>query len=131
MNDELTGTITFLTIVGSLIVALVAVISGAYIWHIYRLRHEEALFLQLLFRLCMTVTFGSAWIAIYLVLALVGHGLARPWGAVAIAIPVILMMQTVIQVARVWRRERRLTALTKTVSMPGNARGDGHEQGDG
>jgi uncharacterized membrane protein YbhN (UPF0104 family) len=98
---------TFVIVVSCLVMAVIAGISGGYIWHVYRQRHEEAVFLTLLVRICLRVSFAATWILVYLALALSGFSFGRPWGAAAIAVPILAMLTVPITVAELWFRERR------------------------
>lgn len=88
-------------------VAIVAIISTLYIVNIYRQRHQEALFLTRLVVRDVRVGVCAAVILIYLALALSDRGLGRPWGAIVIGIPVIVMLYGPTSDAMLWWRERR------------------------
>lgn len=104
MDDPITLTI----IVALLITAVTASLSGAYITWVYHQRTEEALFLTRLVHRDLRVAIASAVIVLYMALSLAGFGLGRPWGAVAIGIPIIVLMIGPIGDALLWRKERRM-----------------------
>jgi len=90
-----------------------AIVSAAYIVWVYRHRNVTPdqrvgeLFLtrnvvrDVRVAVCATIILG------YLALALAGYGLGRPWGAIVIGIPVIVLLYGPTGDALLWRKERR------------------------
>jgi hypothetical protein len=105
-DAEFTELVTLLTMVVDVLVGIACVIAGLYVWHVYRHRHEEALFLSRLVRRNLRVSGAAFGIVTYIVLALAGHGLGAPWGGVVISVLVIAMMLGPITDAVLWFRER-------------------------
>jgi hypothetical protein len=106
-SEEIAEGVTLFVIVVAAIVAVAAIVSALYILMVYRQRHEDSLFLTRLVHRDVRVSFASAVILVYLIMALSGASFGRPWGAVVIGVPVILMMIGPVSDALLWYRERR------------------------
>ena len=104
---QLVDIITWGTVLVAAIVAIASIASSFYIAWVYRQRKEESAFLTHLVNRDIRVSLASAWILGYIAVALAGYSLARPWGALAIGIPVVVMMIGPISDAWLWRSERR------------------------
>jgi hypothetical protein len=91
----------------ALAIAIVCVMSGAYVYRVYRLRHEEALFLTRLVHRDIRVSIASAVIAGLIAYAYLFEPLPRPWSGVLIGGALIVMMYGPISDAMLWRSERR------------------------
>lgn len=91
----------------ALAVAVACVVSGAYVFHVYQQRHEEALFLTRLVHRDVRVSIASSLIAGVIAWAYLVEPLPRPWGGLVIGAALIVMMTGPISDALLWRRERR------------------------
>jgi hypothetical protein len=104
---------TFVDIVNSAVIlaaslaCIGAVVSGGYILWIYRQRFESALFLDRLVNRDLLAAACGAVILAYLALALSGYSLGKPWGAIVIGVPGILLLWGPTSDALLWRKERR------------------------
>lgn len=89
---------------------LAAIVSGLYIWLVYDQRDREdsrdALFLTRLVIRDLRVAVCGAIILGYLALSTAGLGLGRPWGAIIVGVPVIILLYGPTSDALLWRRER-------------------------
>lgn len=108
--DDFANGVTTLVVGVSAVVAVIAVASAIYIGRVYSQRHEQALFLDLLVRICVRVSVAAGIILGYLALALSGFSLGKPWGAIVIGVPVILMMSVPLSIALLWYQERRVVS---------------------
>lgn len=106
MNPELIEMVESSVLVVCGFIAVAAIISGVYIVHVYRQRHEDALFLERLVKRDVRVCVAAAVILVYLALAMADLTPGRPWGAVIIAAAVIAMLVGPVDDALLWRRER-------------------------
>ncbi len=90
----------------ALAIALICVVSGTYVYAVYRQRHEEALFLTRLVHRDVRVSLASAVIAGVIAWSYLLDPLPRPWGALLTGAALIVMMLGPIDDALLWRRER-------------------------
>jgi uncharacterized membrane protein YfcA len=91
----------------ALVIALSCVMSGAYVYSVYRQRHEEALFLTRLVHRDIRVSAASAVIAGIIAVAYLAEPLPRPWSGLLIGGALIVMMLGPVSDALLWRKERR------------------------
>lgn len=107
------------------LIALVtaAAISGLYILHIYRRRHESALFLDRLVKRNLRVVVCALVIGGYLLISLFGLSLGRPWGYVVIAAAVTGLIWGPISDALLWFRERGGSFLRIVLGLVERVRG--------
>ena len=98
--------VTIIVLVVAAVTAVAAIISSVYIGWIFNQRQEDALFLTRLVHRDIRVSLASAVILGYLALVMLGYSLGKPWGALVIGIPVIIMMWGPVSDARLWHSER-------------------------
>ena len=91
----------------ALAIAMACVVSGAYVYYVYRQRHEEALFLTRLVHRDVRVSIASAVIAGIIAIAYLAEPLPRPWGGLLIGGALIAMMLGPVSDALLWRKERQ------------------------
>jgi hypothetical protein len=104
--DDFANLVTLVVTGVSAFVALAAGVSALYIYYVYHQRHEDALFLTRLVHRDLRVSLASAVILIYIVLALSGFSLGKPWGALIIGGAITIMMIGPISDALLWKKER-------------------------
>jgi hypothetical protein len=106
-EEQFAELIRVLTVGGSILMSVAAVVSGLYVIYVYRNRYEEAPFLTRLVHRDVRVSTASTVILVYLAFALSGVSLGPPWGGLLIAIAVWTMEYGPIEDAITWWRERR------------------------
>ncbi len=105
-DEQFINLVTLGTTTLAVLIAIAAVLSGAYIAYVYRQRKEQALFLDLLVRICLRVTAAAAIGVGYIALALSGFSLGKPWGGLVVTLAFVLPLTVPITVALLWRKER-------------------------
>lgn len=110
----------------ALLIALICVGSGIYIWNIYRQRYEDGRLLRRIIVRDIRVSIAAGAIAFLIAYAYLAQPLPRPWGALIIVGAVITMMLGPISDAWLIFRERRLPRTTEaTPTIVDKARKDG------
>jgi hypothetical protein len=107
MTDDIVPYVESAVLVLSVAFAAAAAVSGVYIWYVYRQRHEDALFLDRLFRRDMRVSIAGIVILVDLAAIMLNLDPGRPWNSVIIGTAVIAMLYGPTSDAILWFRERR------------------------
>lgn len=97
------------TIIGvlALVVGVVCVAAGFYIWNVYRQRYEDGRLLRRIIVRDIRVSIAAASIAALVAYSYLGTPLPRPWGALILGGALIAMMIGPISDAWLIFRERR------------------------